>query len=177
MVKSDDKKKKNLKDTKKKAKEEKNRTKKVSKELKKISNNNVETSEKKKTIYIFETVVVVLLAIIMLLLLCNRTFFREKYTTDKIDIDIPLLTFYVKDSNGEIVFKTLRKSEYVRHYFDLYLSNLTKYNCGDNSFYYDELKHVAIYDISVEKKFAVKTIKIKYTNGDADCLCDSKINC
>lgn len=157
---------------KKEVKEEKRRAKKVKKELRKISAEKEEVLEIRKKRYIFETVVIVIFAIFMLILLCNRTFFREEYKTSKIDLDIPLLTFFVKDSDGEIELKTLRKSAYLREYFDSYLSNFTRYTCDDVNFYYNELTRTAIYDITVEKTFAVKTIRIKYANGDANCLCN-----
>lgn len=166
--------KKRAKSSKKLVKEEKKRAKKVSKDLNRVSKDKEEIIEIRKKRYIFETILVAILLFFLLILLCNRTFFREEYKTSKIDIDIPLLTFFVKDNDGEIVLKTLRKSAYLREYFDSYLSNLTKYNCGDKSFYYNETTRSAIYDISVEKSFAIKTIKIKYANGDANCLCDEK---
>lgn len=164
--------------TKEKQKNEAKKVKKINKQLDKASKGKkVKIKKERKLVYAFETAVVVLLAVVMLILLCNRTFFRENYKTSKIDLDIPLLTFFVKDEDGEIVFKTLRKSEYVRNYFEANLVNLTKYNCGNDEFYYDEQTRTAIYDIVVEKKFVIKTIKVKYAYGDADCLCNSGDNC
>lgn len=164
------------KNAKKVAKEEKKKRNKIKKELRKVSADKEEIVEIRKKRYIVETVIIVILAIFMLILLCNRTFFREEYKTNKINIDIPLLTFFVSDDGNEIVLKTLRKSDYLKEYFDLYLSNLARYNCDTTGFYYDSSTKTAIYDITVEKDFAVKTIKIKYTNGDANYLCDNKNN-
>ena len=158
---------------KKEEKKEKKKVKKVNKELRKISAGEEEIYEIKKKRYIFETIVIVLLAVFMLLLLCNRTFFREEYKTDKINIEIPLLSFFVKDDGEQIVLKTLRKSEYVKEFFENSLSNLNRYSCnyGESGFYYDEVTNTAIYSIDVEKSFAVKTIIIKYQKGDINKLC------
>lgn len=162
----------NIKNTKKTIKEEKKNRKKIKKQLRKVSADKEEIVEIRKKRYIIETIIIVVLAIFMLILLCNRTFFREEYKTNKINIDIPLLTFFISDDGNEIVLKTLRKSEYLKEYFDLYLSNLARYNCDTTGFYYDNSTRTAIYDITIEKDFAIKTIKIKYTNGDANQLCD-----
>lgn len=162
---------------KKAAKEEKKKSKKIKKELRRVSADKEEIVEIRKKRYIVETVIIVIFAIFMLILLCNRTFFREEYKTSKINIDIPLLTFFISDDGNEIVLKTLRKSDYLKEYFDLYLSNLTRYNCDEIGFYYDSSTRTAIYDIDVEKTFAIKTIRIKYSNGEANCLCNKGNNC
>jgi hypothetical protein len=161
----------------KEAKEEKKKVKKVKKQLRKVSKEKEEVIEMRKKRYIIETIIISIFIVFMLILLCNRTFFREEYKTSKIDIDLPLLTFFVKDSDGVIELKTLRKSEYLKEYFDSYLSKLSRYNCNDVSFYYDEVTRTAIYDISVNKVFALKTIKIKYQNGNPNCLCNGQDEC
>ena len=114
---------------------------------------------------------VVVFSIIMLVFFCNRTFFKNKYKTSKIDIDIPLLMFFMKDDGNEIQFKTYRKSQYVKDYFNNHLNNLSIYKCQDYDFFYDDLNKTAIYSIDVEKGFALKTVTIKYASGNADCLC------
>lgn len=123
--------------------------------------------------YIVELSVVLIFSIIMLVLLCNRTFFREDYKTSKISLNIPLLMFFEKDDGKEIVFKTLRKSDYVKEFFDGELEKMTRYKCANTVFYYNDESKTAIYSIDVKKDFAIKTVKIKYAHGDADCLCNS----
>lgn len=138
-----------------------------------------ESEEKYRTIkarYIFESIIILVFCIFVLILLCNRTFFKNKYKTSKIDIDIPLMMYFVKDSGNEVVFKTFRKSAYLKEYFDEKLASLPKYTCEFNSFYYDEKNKLAIYDIDIDKSFAIKTVKIKYVSGDYDCLCNAKID-
>jgi len=164
-----------IKEEKKRKKIETKKRKKVEKELKDLTKDKKEILEIRKKRYIFETVIIIIFGIFLLILLCNRTFFREEYRTKKINLDIPLLTFFIKDDGNEIVFKTLRKSEYVKQYFDSYLSSLAMYNCGERHFYYDESTNTAIYDIDVEKTFALKTITVKYNNGTADCLCSEDV--
>lgn len=114
---------------------------------------------------------VIVFSIIMLVFFCNRTFFKDYYKTSKIDIDIPRLMFFIKDDGNEIQFKTYRKSQYVRDFFDNHLNNLTIYKCQGFNFYYDDLNNTAIYSIDVKKGIALKTVTIKYAHGDADCLC------
>ena len=129
---------------------------------------------KRRIKYTIEIFTIVLFSIIMLFLLCNRTFFREEYKTSKIKINIPLLMFFEKDTGNEITLKTLRKSQYLKDYFDDELSKMTRYNCDGYSFYYNDETSTAIYSIDVDKEFAMKTITIKYAKGNADCLCEIK---
>ena len=82
-----------------------------------------------------------------------------------------LLYFFVKDEDKVVEFKTLRKSEYDKEYFDEYLDKLDRYTCNNEIFYYDKNYNLAIYDIKVEKKFALKTIKISYDVFDVNEVC------
>lgn len=171
MVKED---KKGSKIVKKEEKKEKKIKKKTKKELNKISSLKKEAMDMRYKRYVIQSIIAVVLGIILLVLLCNRTFFREEYKTSKIDIDIPMLTYFVSDENNQITLITLRKSEYVRKYFSDYLTTspkFVKYDCGGESFYYDSVNFTAIYDIAVEKNFALKTIKIRYRHGEIDKLC------
>ncbi len=124
--------------------------------------------------YYFKRIVLVVVSIILLLLISNRTFFKENYKTDKINIKIPLMMFFTKDDGNEIVLKTLRKTAYVKDFFDDRLMNMTRYSCDGYSFYYDDITETAIYNITVDKNFAIKTVKIEYAKGDANCLCEAK---
>lgn len=123
--------------------------------------------------YAIEITLVIIFSLIIILLLCNRTFFKEEYKTSKISLNIPLLTYFIKDNGEEIELKTLRKTEYVKNFFDNELAKMTRYNCANNTFYYNDESNTAIYNIDVTKNFAVKTIKIKYAQGDVDCLCET----
>lgn len=128
---------------------------------------------KQKIKYAIEITIIIIFSLIMILLLCNRTFFKEEYKTSKISLNIPLLTYFIKDDGEEIELKTLRKSQYVKDFFENELYNMTRYNCANNSFYYIDESNTAIYSIDVTKNFAVKTIKIKYAQGNVDCLCET----
>ena len=163
--------KKRAKELKKASKLEEKRRKKVEKKLSKAALLKQEAMEIRKKRYIFEFIVIAIFLIFMLILLCNRTFFRDEYKTSKIDIDIPKLTFFVKDDGNQIVLKTLRKSAYLKDYFESYLSKYPKYDCNGETFYYDGITRTAIYDISVEKNFAMKTIRIDYEHGEINELC------
>ncbi len=129
----------------------------------------------KRFSYYFKRIALIVGCLILLLLLSNRTFFKENYQTSKIGIKIPMLMFFAKDDGNEIVLKTLRKTKYVQQYFDSRLMNMTRYNCDGYSFFYDDAKQTAIYNITVEKNFVVKTVKITYAQGNADCLCEAKV--
>ena len=76
----------------------------------------------KKTLLIS---VIVVFSIIMLVFMCNRTFFKTNYRTSKLDIDIPRLLFFIKDDGNQLVFKTYRKSQYVKDFFANHLNNFT----------------------------------------------------
>ena len=127
---------------------------------------------KKKNV--IQITILVIFMIILLILLCNRTFFRNEYKTSKLKLEIPMLMFYINDDGEELTMKTLRKSDYVKSFFDGELGTMTRYNCeGGYSFYYSTESNAAIYSIDVTKKNIVKTIKVRYANGDADCLCNA----
>ena len=112
----------------------------------------------------------------MILLLLNKTFFKEEYvkTTKNGDfkIAIPLLYYYVSDEDNVVTFKTLRKSTYDEEFRDNYLNSLTKYDCKNESFYYDERYNLAIYKYTVTKNIAIKTIKISYDIFDIKDVCN-----
>jgi hypothetical protein len=150
------------------------KVKKVRRKVKQAFKETEERYREHKIKYTLEVITVVIFSIIMLLLLSNKTFFREEYRTDKITIRVPMMMYYVSDKDNEVVLKTLRKSAYVKDYFEKQFEGMTRYNCGDVGFYYDELNNTAIYGVKVDKKFAIKTVKIEYAYGDANCLCMSK---
>ncbi len=125
----------------------------------------------KNTIFVLETLAITVLSICMIALLLNKTFFREEYETNDFKIKIPMLYYFVSDKDGIIEFKTLRKSDYDREYFDDYLNDLDRYTCKGKSFYYDSKNKLAIYNIKVEKKIAIKTIKINYEILDINKIC------
>lgn len=116
-----------------------------------------------------------ILALIFLVLLGNKTFFRNVYTNKKLKIELPVFMYFVSDNDNVVTFKTLRKSENVRQYFDEYLTNLKNFdyhNCpNSSSVYYNEKTGIAIEDISVTKGFALKTVKIKYDIRTKDNVC------
>lgn len=155
--------------------EKKKRLKKTRKELKQLSKDEKERAERIKVSRIIETVIIVIIAFIMVVLLLNKTFFREEYTgqsdSQEFKINIPLLYYFVKDKDGVIEFKTLRKSSYDREYFDEYLGDLDKYDCDGKTFYYDKKYNLVIHDIKVNKTFVMKTILINYEINDVNELC------
>lgn len=136
---------------------------------------SIREKKKKKLLYNLELIVIVVFSIIMLILLCNRTFFRTNYKNSKINLNIPLLMFFRSDNDNKLVLKTLRKTQYVKDYFDEKLKSMTKYNCGDHEFYYDEINRFAIYSIDIKKKAFIKTISIEYAGADPNCLCDTNL--
>ena len=86
-----------------------------------------------------------------------------------------MLIYFEKDDGNEIVLKTLRKTKYVQDFFDNELEKYTRYSCGGNSFYYIEQSNTAVYKIDVTKDFAIKTVRISYAQGNADCLCETPL--
>lgn len=142
----------------------------ASKKRKKTPNKKI--SKKKTAIYTVETVAIVIIAIVMVALLLNKTFFKEEYESNDFKIPIPILYYFVKDEDGVIEFKTLRKSNYDIAYFDNYKASLDKYDCNGGNFYYDRKYKLAIYDIDISKNFAVKTVKIKYEIMDIKDACN-----
>lgn len=142
------------------------------KNLSKETKKEIEMAQKRKFLYFLETLAIAIVSFAMILLLLNKTFFREEYETDEFKINIPMLYFFVKDEDNVIEFKTLRKSEYNVEYFDNYLASLDKYSCNSSNFYYDSKYKLAIYRIDVDKKFAIKTVKITYEIMDLSEVCN-----
>lgn len=129
----------------------------------------------KKYTYYLKRIILVLVALAILLMLINRTFLKENYKTDKIDIDIPLLSYFIKDDGNQIELKSIRKTSYLIDFFDEQLEKLKKEKCDNGlEFFYNSETNTAIYSISVEKKLLIKTIRINYAKGDNDCLCNTK---
>jgi len=137
---------------------------------KKVSNELLEIRKKR---YIIEAIIIAVLVIIALLFLCNRTFLKTSYKTDNISVDIPRFSYYVKDKDSKVKLFTLRKSDYLKDYYNEYLEGFTFYSCaeGNNTFYYNEETTTLIKEIKVEKKFAVKTIEITYDTRTPEEVC------
>lgn len=117
-----------------------------------------------------------IITIIFLVFLANKTFFRTEYRNKKLKLEIPVFMYFVSDKDGVVTFKTLRKSQNVRKYFDEYLSNLDNFDyyvCNNGkSFYYDDQNDFVIYDIEVKKNIAIKTIKVKYDVKSNSRVCE-----
>ena len=112
-------------------------------------------------------------AIIVAIFLCNRTFLKTSYKTDNVEVDIPRFSYYVKDKDNKITLLTLRKSEYLKEYYNEYLEGFTFYSCaeGNNTFYYNDETKTLIKEIKVEKKFAVKNVEIIYDTRTPEEVC------
>lgn len=142
----------------------------------KINDIEMEENIKKINNRLVFIVILVILTLIFLFFLSNKTFFRNKYSNGKFTINIPIFTYFISDDGNTIIFKTLRKSEYTRSYYDEYLSNLDNYDfytCSNGkTLYYNSDTKIAIYNIDITKKFALKTIKVNYSIiPDSDRVC------
>lgn len=145
----------------------------VSKKQIKIDSEYNIKKRKARNLFILMFTVVTLIFFVFLV---NKTFFRNQYVSNNVKIDLPLFTYFISDKDNVLTFKTLRKSEYVKAYFDEYLSNLNNFDyyvCKNGkSFYYNSGNNVVIYDIDVSKKFALKTIKVMYDVKSNDKVCN-----
>ena len=156
---------------KKERKEELIKEKKARKEYVQLSKGNEQRVIRKRRILFIESFLLIVISAILISLICNKTFFREEYKTEKVDINIPLLYYFVEDDGKVITFKTLRKSAFDKEFFNSYLNNLSIYNCNDEVFYYDETTHTTLYGVEVDKEFALKTISVYYTDESPVNLC------
>ena len=145
--------------------------KKARKEYRQLSQGSEQRVIRKRRIVLVESLLLIAISAILISLICNKTFFREEYRTDKVDITIPLLYYFVEDNGQVITFKTLRKSAYDKEFFDSYLENMSIYNCNNEIFYYDENTHTTIYGVDVDKDFALKTISVHYSEETPTSLC------
>jgi len=167
--------------------------KKINSEKKEIKNNehntehiNKKTKKYKKMIEGYKKrnrlVMVVISCIVfvcLFVLACNKTFLNTNYTkqigNSKISIDLPRFTYYLGSNENEIVFKTLRKSANTRKFFKDFLESdrFDIYYCGDSEtpYYYSREGKYFIYNIEVEKKFAIKTVTVNYTTVEYDEFC------
>lgn len=145
----------------------------ITKEIKeeKVSKKELKAIRKKR--YIIEGIIIAVIVIIGLILLCNRTFLSINYKTDNINISIPRFSYFVSDEDNEVRFVTLRKSEYLKEYYNEYLEGFVFYNCkeGESTFYYNEKTKTLIKEIEVEKKFAIKIVEIEYDTRTPEEYC------
>lgn len=146
----------------------KKKKKRVFKSISKEQEELIEAREKRQ---IIETTILVILAIFLLILLCNKTFFKNKYENSSMYIELPKFTYFMKDEENEITLTTIRKSKFLKEYFGEYLSTLDYYYCDGRTIYYDKKNKTSIFDIEVKKTFAIKTIKIKYSDKGLEDLC------
>ena len=127
---------------------------------------------------IVEIVIACVVLVAAFILCCNYTFLKTNFTKEVnssvISIDLPRFTYYIDSDEDTIIFKTLRKSENTRSFFEDFLKNerFDIYYCGDKEYYYDSEGKFFITDIKVEKTFAIKTITINYSTEDYNLICD-----
>lgn len=138
-------------------------TKKISKELLKI----------RKKRYIIEAIIIGIVLLISLLFLCNRTFLKTTYKNDSIKVDVPRFSYYLNNKDNKVKLLTLRKSEYLKEYYNEYLEGFDFYSCaeGNKTFYYNEETGTLIKEIKIEKRFAIKTIEITYDSRMPEEIC------
>ena len=133
----------------------------------------------KKRNRLVEIVIACVLVLIIFFVMCNKTFLRTEYNAKvdnaNIKIDLPRFTFFMGQDEEKIVFKTLRKSENTRAFFDDFLESgrFDVYYCGDSEtpYYYDRDGKYFIFSIDVKKKFVIKTVTVNYSTVDKDLLC------
>lgn len=128
-----------------------------------------------------EIIIACVVLVLVFVLCCNRTFlgtsFSKKVDNSKIEISLPRFTYYIDSDDDTVIFKTLRKSENTREFFDDFITSekFDIYYCDDKEYYYDSEGKFFITDIKVEKTFAIKTITIKYSTIDKDVICDAYV--
>ncbi len=139
------------------------------------SKNKKTNNKNNKTSNVIIAAVLLLFIIITLFLFSNRTFLKNKYTNDSIELDVPMFSYFISDTNNRIIFKTVKKEYYLKEYFDEYLSNLDKfdyYNCEDGrTLYYDESSRFAIKKINIKKGLFLKTIIVDYEIINLEEIC------
>ena len=135
----------------------------------------------KKRNKIVEIIIACVVLVLVFILCCNRTFlstsFSKKVDSSNIEISLPRFTYYIASDDDTVIFKTLRKSENTRAFFDDFITSekFDIYYCDDKEYYYDSEGKFFITDIKVEKTFAIKTITIKYSTIDKDIICNAYV--
>lgn len=156
-------------------KEEKIEQKVVIKEAKpsKVSKELLEIRRKR---HLIEAIIVAVVVFIALVLLCNRTFLGIQYKNKNMTVSIPRFSYYINDKDHKVKFVTLRKSKYLKDYYNEYLEGFIFYSCkeGKNTFYYNEQTKTLIKEIKIEKHFAIKTIEITYDTKTPEEVCGLK---
>lgn len=145
----------------------------ITKEIKEEKISKKELKEIRKKRYIIEGIIIAVVVIVGLIFLCNKTFLSVNYKTDKINLSIPRFSYFVSDEDNEVRFVTLRKSEYLKEYYNEYLEGFVFYNCaeGEKTFYYNEQTKTLIKEIEVEKKFAIKIVEVEYDTRTPEEFC------
>lgn len=139
----------------------------------------------KKRNKLVEIIIACVIVLIVFFVACNQTFLMTSYTkkigNSTIELSLPRFTYYISSDNEKVIFKTLRKSENTRAFFEDFLAEgvdagkFDVYYCDDSDtpYYYSSQGKYFITDIKVEKTFAIKTITVNYTTIELDLFCDS----
>lgn len=151
----------------------------VASELKKEKQNE-EIATKVDNAKTLQLLLLLILAIVLLVFLANKTFFRSYYSNKindrEVRIEIPRFTYLYSEKDGLLTFKTLRKSQNTIKYYDDYLNSdkFEIYKCANRKepVYYNKLYNYFLYDVTVKKNFAMKTVTMKYVIHDQNLICD-----
>lgn len=156
----------------------------MKRELRPKSNNVRENTNIKikqdEDLKLYQVLLLIITVVILLFLISNQTFFSRTFTfidhDKKINVNIPLFSYYVDNNNQEVSFYTMRDEKKLNDYFTSYLEsdNFEIYKCYnfDLPLYYDKINKSFLYDLKVGKGF-LKKYSFKYLFADYNTVCET----
>lgn len=124
--------------------------------------------------------------IVLVILLFNKSFFKRNFVVENdkgnIEINLPLFTYYKKEKDNEYTFKSIKRKQKILNHLEKEFNgpNYTIYTCANHArpIHFNNKFNFFVYDIKVEGKGFVKTIKFSTGQSTFNKVCetfDSKV--
>ena len=134
---------------------------------------NDKTINKKNDI-IFWSIIMLFFIVVLSFIFSSKTFFKRAYENKNIIVNVPLLTFFISDSNNVLELKSTRSIQYLNQFYEkniLKSSKFTEYSCNDKQFLYNPDTQTLIYSIEIIKGKSSNIIKVHYSDKSFEEIC------
>ncbi len=97
----------------------------------------------------------------------QKTEYEFLYENKNYSIKIPKYSYWLKNSDLNINFKSFSTIERLKQFKDQYLESLQLLDCSteEAKYYYDKSQNITLYNYKIVKKFLINDIQINYHNG------------
>lgn len=124
---------------------------------------------------------ILILFIVLVILVFNKSFFKRNFTVENdkgsIEIKMPLFTYYKAEKDNEYTFKSIKRKQKLLNHFEKEFNgpNYTIYTCANHKtpIHFNNKFNFFVYDIKVEGKGFVKTIKFSTGQATFNKVCET----